>query len=108
MLDRLLENALGKLAAEYDARTIIVAGGVACNERLRSAASDVAGKLGIPAYFPSKHLSTDNAAMIAAAGYFHLSRGESADPEISADVTLRLQNLDNIDAQLKGRVPYRI
>jgi N6-L-threonylcarbamoyladenine synthase len=63
----------------------------------------------LPVYFPSKHLSTDNAAMIAAAGYFHLSRGERSDLGMSADVTLRLQNVENEDVELrKKRVRYRL
>lgn len=91
------------------ARTLLVAGGVASNMALREAATAAAEDLQIPVYFPSRHLSTDNAAMIAAAGYFHLKRGELAGLEMTADVGMRLQNMDNQDAELrKQRVRYRL
>lgn len=71
-------------------KTLVVAGGVACNLSLRAAAKTSAERLGIPVYFPSRHLSTDNAAMIAAAGYRRLIRGEADGPEMTADTTIRL------------------
>jgi N6-L-threonylcarbamoyladenine synthase len=98
-----------KLAAELQPKTLIVAGGVACNLALREAAEKFGEKMNLPVYFPSKHLSTDNAAMIAAAGYFHLQRGEKSDLQMTADVTLRLQNFENEDADLKRKkVRYRL
>ena len=106
---RSLTNKIDKIALELGSRTFIVAGGVACNEALRTECVSVANKLGIPVYFPDKHLSTDNAAMIAAAGYFHLARGERSDVNMTADVTMRLQNLENVDAELRQRrVRYRL
>jgi N6-L-threonylcarbamoyladenine synthase len=76
---------------------------------LREAAQTASGHLGIPVYFPSKHLSTDNAAMIAAAGHAHLMRGEISDLGMTADVTMRLQNFENEDARLKKeKVRYRL
>jgi N6-L-threonylcarbamoyladenine synthase len=106
---RSLTKSIEKLAVELNPKTLIVAGGVACNGALREVSETVADKLGIPVYFPSKHLSTDNAAMIAAAGYFHLNRGEQAGFSMTADVTLRLQNIDVEDAELKRKnVRYRL
>jgi N6-L-threonylcarbamoyladenine synthase len=101
-----LVDTLEKLAGELQPKTLIVAGGVACNLALKHAADAAAARLGIPIYFPSKHLSTDNAAMIAAAGYFHVKNGERAEPTMTADITLRLQNLDV--EQLKGKARYRL
>lgn len=104
-----LVGTIENLAAELQPKTLIVAGGVACNLALRSAAEDAGKRLGLPVYFPSKHLSTDNAAMIAAAGYRQLINGEIAKLDMTADVTMRLQNLDNEDAELKQkRVKYRL
>ncbi len=104
----LLKNT-EKLAKELKPKTLIVAGGVACNLALKNAAEKLGGKLHIPVYFPSKHLSTDNAAMIAAAGYFHLQNGTRGDLSMTADVTMRLQNLDVEDAKLrKKKVRYRL
>jgi len=106
---RSLVGTMERMAVELRPRTLIVAGGVACNNALRKAAGVVANRLGIPVYFPSKHLSTDNAAMIAAAGYFHLKRGERSDLRMTADITLRLQNYENIDADLrKQKVRYKL
>lgn len=106
---RSLVGNMEKIALEFPSETLIVAGGVACNGALREACESLAEKLRLPVYFPSKHLSTDNAAMIAAAGYFHLERGETSDLKMTADVTLRLQNFENEDATLKKeKVRYRL
>jgi N6-L-threonylcarbamoyladenine synthase len=104
-----LVDTTERQAKELGARTLIVAGGVASNMELRRQAELAAERLGIPVYFPTKHLSTDNAAMIAAAGFFHLNAGVRSDFGITADVTMRLQNLENPDAELRRRkVRYRL
>lgn len=104
-----LVDTTEKQAHELGARTLIVAGGVASNTALRAQAKKAAERLNIPVYFPSPHLSTDNAAMIAAAGSFHLERGVTSGLEMTADVTMRLQNLDNRDGELRQRkVRYRL
>jgi N6-L-threonylcarbamoyladenine synthase len=106
---RSLVGTTERVAAEYSPRTLIVAGGVACNGALRAAAREAADRLGISAYFPSLHLSTDNAAMIAAAGTVKLESGERAGFDLNADVTLRLQNVDTQeDALRKAKVRYRL
>jgi N6-L-threonylcarbamoyladenine synthase len=64
--------------------SIFVAGGVACNSSLRERFGEAAKTNGLQVFFPSPGLSTDNAAMIAAAGYFHLLAGERAGPELTA------------------------
>ena len=104
-----LTGTMEKLAIEFEPKTLIVAGGVACNLALQEAARKLADKLDLPVYFPSKHLSTDNAAMIAAAGNFHLERGEQSDLRMTADVTMRLQNFQNEDGELRRKkVRYRL
>ena len=106
---RSLVGTMEKLAKELQPKTLIVAGGVACNLALRQAAEIASASLGVPVYFPSKHLSTDNAAMIAAAGYFHLKNGRKSDLRMTADITIRLQNIENEDAELRKRkVRYRL
>lgn len=102
-----LMKSFERLAVDLRPKNLIVAGGVACNLALRSAADDLAAKLGMPVYFPSKHLSTDNAAMIAAAGYFHLVNGERAGLDLAADVTLRLQNSGSSETEAGRRGNYR-
>jgi N6-L-threonylcarbamoyladenine synthase len=53
-------------------KTICIAGGVAANSLLRSTMQERAGKTGIEVLYPSLILCTDNAAMIASAGYYAL------------------------------------
>jgi N6-L-threonylcarbamoyladenine synthase len=98
-----------RLIKEYHPKTLIVAGGVACNLALRSASEKLGRKYQLPVYFPSKHLSTDNAAMIAAAGTFHLRQGEKSELNMTADTSMRLQNFEVEDADLKKKkVRYRL
>jgi N6-L-threonylcarbamoyladenine synthase len=104
-----LVGTMEKLAIELRPETLIVAGGVACNLALKHAADAAGERLGVPVYFPSKHLSTDNAAMIAAAGYYHLNNGTAADLRMTADISMRLQNIENDEASLRqGKVKYRL
>jgi N6-L-threonylcarbamoyladenine synthase len=106
---RSLVGTTERVAADYYPKTLIVAGGVACNGALREASRQAAERLGVPVYFPSAHLSTDNAAMIAAAGTVKLEAGERAGFDLNADVTLRLHNVDNEDEALrKAKVRYKL
>lgn len=106
---RSLVGTLEKLTDDLKPITLIVAGGVACNTALRNAAESMAAERRLPVHFPSKHLSTDNAAMIAAAGHFHLERGKRTGIDLTADITLRLQNYENEDETLrKSKVRYRL
>ena len=105
---RSLVTTMERVAVDYFPKTLIVAGGVACNGALREASRKAADRLGVPVYFPSPHLSTDNAAMIAAAGTVKLQAGERAGWDLNADVSLRLQNIDVEDEELRKRVRYRL
>ena len=71
-------------------RSILVSGGVACNSLLRDRFREGFAKQNIPVHFPSPILSTDNAAMIAAAGYSKLIAGHHADFRLNAEVHLKL------------------
>ena len=75
-------------AAAIDARAVIISGGVACNSGLREAARSV--RLPYPVHFPSPGLSTDNAAMIAAAAFPKLERREFAELDTAAAASLTL------------------
>lgn len=87
VIEELLRRAV-RSAEEIDAQTLIISGGVACNSGLRKAAE--ASHLPYPVLFPTFGLSTDNAAMIAAAAFPKFSRGEFADATLRADANLVL------------------
>lgn len=87
VIDELLRHATAA-AEDIDARAVIISGGVSCNTGLRNAA--LGAGLPYPVYFPTPGLSTDNAAMIAAAAFPRLKRGDFDDLSISADASLRL------------------
>jgi N6-L-threonylcarbamoyladenine synthase len=76
---------------EHNVATLFVTGGVAANSELRNSFGARAAEEGVPVYFPSRKLSTDNAAMIAAAAYPRFLAGEFAEAEFSADAALRLR-----------------
>lgn len=105
---RSLVRTMESIARELNPKTLIVAGGVACNLALISEAERAAKLLNLPIYFPSKHLSTDNAAMIAAAGTAKLKAGERAGLDLGADITLRLQNVDLEDAATRLKARYKL
>jgi N6-L-threonylcarbamoyladenine synthase len=90
VVDDLLTKTLAA-AREREARTLFVTGGVAANSELRQRFELEVAKEGIPVYFPSRKLSTDNAAMIAAAAYPKFLSGEFAAPEFSAEAALALR-----------------
>jgi N6-L-threonylcarbamoyladenine synthase len=78
-------------AREREARTLFVTGGVAANNELRETFTQEAAKEALPVYFPSRKLSTDNAAMIAAAAYPRWLAQEFASAEFSAEASLTLR-----------------
>ena len=78
-------------AAEYAVAGLLVTGGVAANGDLREQFKREAAKEGLPVYFPSRLLSTDNAAMIAAAAYPKFKARDFAPLEFSAEAALRLE-----------------
>jgi len=78
-------------AREREARTLFVTGGVAANSELRETFVGEAANEGLPVYFPSRKLSTDNAAMIAAAAYPKWLARDFAEAEFSAEASLVLR-----------------
>jgi len=78
-------------AREYDVRTLFVSGGVAANRELRTTFEREAGMQGLPVFFPSRALSTDNAAMIAAAAFPKFLRGEFVAMDFCAEAGMVLR-----------------
>ena len=77
-------------ARRYQAASVGIAGGVSANSRLRAELMDRGERREIPAFLPSVSLSTDNAAMIAAAGLRRFRAGITAPPDLNADAALSL------------------
>ncbi len=85
LLDRLFDTARAQAAM-----SVGIAGGVSANSRLRSEAIARGERLGVPVFIPRIALSTDNAAMIAAAGLRSFRAGIRADLRLNADASLAL------------------
>jgi N6-L-threonylcarbamoyladenine synthase len=77
-------------ARRYEAKSVGVAGGVSANSRLRAALVERGERRDIPTFLPSLPLSTDNAAMIAAAGLRKFRAGLTASLDLNADAALVL------------------
>jgi N6-L-threonylcarbamoyladenine synthase len=90
----IVDDLVGKTLAAaraYDVATVFVTGGVAANQELRESFEREAAKEGLPVYFPSRPLSTDNAAMIAAAAYPKFLAKDFAPMDFSAEPGLVLR-----------------
>jgi N6-L-threonylcarbamoyladenine synthase len=94
--DALIETLVEKTARAvkaYGRHRVVLGGGVACNRALVAAMEARMAPLGARVYAPSPRLATDNAAMIARAGLFRLSRGETAGPNLTATATTLIPGL---------------
>jgi N6-L-threonylcarbamoyladenine synthase len=90
----MVEDLVGKTLAaarEYNVSTTFVTGGVAANNELRRTFEQAASREGLCVRFPSRPLSTDNAAMIAAAAYPKYLAREFASMDFSAEAALVLK-----------------
>jgi N6-L-threonylcarbamoyladenine synthase len=89
----IVDDLVGKTLAAAEANrvaTLFVTGGVAANQELRQTFEREGAKCGWPVYFPSRPLSTDNAAMIAAAAYPKFLSNEFAAMDFSAEANFPL------------------
>jgi len=89
VVEDLAERTLAA-ADDFHARAVFVSGGVAANSLLRKTFAEECAIRGVPVFFPSVALSTDNAAMIAAAAYPKFLAGEFAGHDLNADPSLPL------------------
>jgi N6-L-threonylcarbamoyladenine synthase len=77
-------------ARRHGAKSVGIAGGVSANSRLRADLKERGERREIPTFLPSLALSTDNAAMIAAAGLRRFRAGHTASLDLNADAALTL------------------
>lgn len=89
MVKDLVEKTLAAARA-FNVATLFVTGGVAANNELRETFEREAAQEGLPVFFPSRPLSTDNAAMIAAAAYPKFLAGHFAPMDFSAEAGMAL------------------
>jgi N6-L-threonylcarbamoyladenine synthase len=90
----IVEDLVGKTlqaADAYNVATLMVTGGVAANQELRQTFERAGAEHGLNVYFPSRPLSTDNAAMIAAAAYPKFLAKDFAPMDFSAEASLPLR-----------------
>jgi tRNA N6-adenosine threonylcarbamoyltransferase len=90
-----------KAADQLRPQSIMLSGGVAANSRLREVFTERTAEAGIKFYYPKPILTTDNAAMIAAAGTAKLMRGETVGIDVNADPNLRLAVSDRVSKRWK-------
>jgi N6-L-threonylcarbamoyladenine synthase len=101
-----LKARLRAAVRRHHPRTIILAGGVACNSALRATVD--AEDFGAPVYYPSPILTTDNAAMIAAAGYPRLARGEKSELDFTALTSMKLENVFLKGYEVPRKAKYKL
>lgn len=89
--DVLVEHTI-EAAEKYNINTIAIAGGVAANSELREKMAREAGKKNISVLFPPPVLCTDNAAMIACAGYYSYLKGITAEQDLNAVPYLSIED----------------
>jgi N6-L-threonylcarbamoyladenine synthase len=83
LVDTLVEKTV-RAAREFGRDRVVLGGGVACNTSLVHAMRERFATRGVQVFAPSPRLATDNAAMIARAGLFHLERGERSTLDLNA------------------------
>jgi N6-L-threonylcarbamoyladenine synthase len=91
----MLWSTTQKAAAQLQPRSLMLSGGVAANSRLKEFLGEMSAAAGLKFYVPKLILTTDNAAMIAAAGTAKLLRGETAGMDFNADPNMKLAISDN-------------
>jgi N6-L-threonylcarbamoyladenine synthase len=85
-VENLLKKAF-RATLQSGTRRLVLAGGVAANRRLRERAEERGRRERVQVFLPSKLYCTDNAAMIARAGWIRLSRGERSGLDLGCTPT---------------------
>jgi N6-L-threonylcarbamoyladenine synthase len=92
LVDSLVEKSY-RAARDHGRSRVVLGGGVACNRTLQAAMRERLEGIGAIVYAPTPRLATDNAAMIARAGLFHLERGERAQLDLDASASFPIPGL---------------
>ncbi|HYN83397.1 MAG TPA: tRNA (adenosine(37)-N6)-threonylcarbamoyltransferase complex transferase subunit TsaD [Gemmatimonadaceae bacterium] len=92
LIDTLVEKTF-RAASEFGRQRIVLGGGVACNSALVEAMRKRVEEIGAEVFAPSARLATDNAAMIARAGFHHYYRGERGSLDLNAFASRPLPGL---------------
>ena len=85
----ILIEKIGKAVKETGIRQITIGGGVAANSELRDTLTETAKRRGWKVFIPERKFTTDNAAMIAGAGYYKYLKGEFAAMDLAPDARLK-------------------
>jgi len=101
---RMLWSTTQKAVTQLQPRSLMLSGGVAANSRLKEFLAEKTAESGLKFYVPKLILTTDNAAMIAAAGTAKLMRGETAGFDFNADPNMRLAVAENHSTNKPWRV----
>lgn len=107
--DKVIRSLLARLregVSRHRPQTIILAGGVAANSALREKIKSE--NFDAPVYYPSLILTTDNAAMIACAGYRKIIRGEDHGLSFTAISSMKLENLQLEGYEMPAKARYRL
>ncbi len=90
VIDVLVEKAI-EATTKFKTKQIILAGGVAANSSLRKEITEKASLLNIKVFYPSIYLCTDNAAMVASAGYYKFKENKKSSLNLDAISRLPLE-----------------
>lgn len=88
--DMLLQNAK-KALENTELKKLALAGGVSANSYIREKFTELGEKMKVQIYFPELKLCTDNAGMIASAGYYNLMAGKISDLTLNAVPNLKFE-----------------
>jgi N6-L-threonylcarbamoyladenine synthase len=89
IVDVLVQKTM-RAARQHGVKGVLLAGGVAANSRLQARFREECARAGLPFTVPPPALCTDNAAMIACAGYYHWKAGKVADLSLDTIASERL------------------
>ena len=89
-VSEILVTNVEKAVNQTKINKVVLAGGVSANSYIRNEFDKLAKKNSIEIYYPDLKLCTDNAAMIAAAGYYHFVKGEQSELDLNAVPNLKI------------------